>query len=273
MNSSGGTIAALGVVPAHERLGADAGGRCRVHDGLVVHDELVARQGVAQAGLGLQLVRGQDVHRVVEHRPGAAAGLRVAHRGGRLADEVLGDRARVRPAARPDPWRLHRDPGRRPPHGLLDREVHPLGELDGAVRPEPLARDEEPLPVAAGEGVAGAGGRRAAVRRPPRGSRSAPSVPMPSLTAWNRSSPTQSTTRSGRGLGVEDGVHAGAERLGVRQAGEPVVRRPVGEPGLLTGADVEHRVEGPGQRRESPRCRPRAPGRAGVVARAGGRTG
>jgi len=67
--------AALRALPADERLKAHQAGVGQAHDGLVVHDELVALHGAAQAVLQAQPPHGPGVQGLVEDLGAGAAGL------------------------------------------------------------------------------------------------------------------------------------------------------------------------------------------------------
>ena len=83
--------AALGMVPAHQRLEADDLAAAQRDDRLVVELELVAVERVAQLALDLEAAHGPRPHLRVEDLAAAAAALlRPVHRGVGVADQQLG---------------------------------------------------------------------------------------------------------------------------------------------------------------------------------------
>ena len=90
MNSSGGTSAALGMLPAHQRLGPDDVAGRDFDERLVVHEQLVAFERVAQCVLGRQMVRGAGLQLMIEQAPRLTGGLCVAHRTVGFSQQLLG---------------------------------------------------------------------------------------------------------------------------------------------------------------------------------------
>ena len=90
MNSSGGDQAALGVLPAHERLGGHRPAGGEVDHRLVVDLELAAVERAAQLGLGAHAGHHAGAHRLVEQLVAAAAALLGAvHRRVGVAEQRL----------------------------------------------------------------------------------------------------------------------------------------------------------------------------------------
>ena len=83
--------AALGMLPAHQRLVADHFAALRLDDALVVQPQLALADGAAQIGLEREAPRGRLVHLLGEELVvGAPELLRVVHGGVGVADQRLG---------------------------------------------------------------------------------------------------------------------------------------------------------------------------------------
>ena len=81
------------MVPADERLDAQGLLGLEIDDRLIVHDELVADQGLLQVGLNFEALQRARMHeRTEELVPGLAGGLRGVHRGVRVPDHLVGVR-------------------------------------------------------------------------------------------------------------------------------------------------------------------------------------
>ena len=135
------------MVPSQERLdGSDATVKESAH-WLIMQQQLVAFEGLAQVALKLGPLDDLHPHRLVEHdRLATAAVLRPVHGDVSLLHELLGGQLLTRPRGDPDRRRHHVLPAAQRDR-LADGAQQPLGELGrlGAAR---LVADEEELVAA-----------------------------------------------------------------------------------------------------------------------------
>ena len=256
---------ARGVVPAHERLDRDHPAGAERHDRLVVEREaLPVLDGPPEVGLELHPLDDAPVHLRVEHDgAGLSLELRLVHRDVRVAQHL------VRLAV---PRRLHRDPDARrheqlvagqldaPCEGAVDagRDQRRAGDVVAAGEEEPELVSAEPRDRVSGPDRLG---------EPP-GDRDEEVVAgLVTEAVVDHLEPVEVEEQHGEALAVvarRRVEHVGEpveEQRAVRQPGEGVVERVVGEPrlgapalldlGLQGGVALPqaraHRVEVPGE--------------------------
>ena len=149
MNDARRHQAALGMLPAHQRLQPHDAGGPEVHLGLVVEPELAPVERPAQLGLHLEPALHRLAHARLEHLEArAAVGLRPVHGDVGVAQESLGGGALVAPAERDPDAGAHEDLLVLDPERPAERLDDPLGD-EGGVRAHPDVLEQHGELVAA----------------------------------------------------------------------------------------------------------------------------
>ena len=219
--AAGAEQALLGVLPAHERLDGDRGARLEVEDRLVDEPQLVVLERPAQAVLDLQPVAQPAAHRAVEDlERAAAAGLDALERGVGALDEVGavivldGDADRGAEV----------DSG----HRGLERLREPLGErrrLALVAHSASTANSSPPKRASGWDGVE----RLSQPRRDLDQHLVADRVPVRVVDRPEAVQPDAAARRHGRVRSCQRLLQPLLEEEPVRQAGERVVQRLVGD--------------------------------------------